>query len=141
MKNIDALRLVIRGVMQEMAARPPAKKKVLPPLPPIQSTPAFDREMGDISTMHDVGLDIESMLGSDIFGSQGYEDADTLVRQSRYKDPDDIYRKPSAQWIAQHLAASADPEKRAMGQRLLQRMRANIGDRRFNSLGSEDHDD
>jgi len=140
MKTIDALRYTIRGVIQEMA-KPASKKKPLPPLPPIQSTPAFDREMGDISTMHDVGLDIESMLGSDIFGSQGYEDADTLVRQSRYSDPDDIYRKPSAQWIAQHLAASSDPEKRAMGQRLLQRMRANIGDRRFNSLGREDHED
>ena len=134
MKNIDALRLVIRGVMQEMA-KPAAKKKPLPPLPPIQSTPAFDREMSDISTMHDVGLDIESMLVSDMFGSQGYEDADTLVRQSRYSDPDDIYRKPSAQWIAQHLAASADPEKRAMGQRLLQKMRARLGDSSFLGLG------
>ena len=139
MKNIDALRLVIRGVMQEMA-KPAAKKKPLPPLPPIQSTPEFGREMRDISTMHDVGLDIESMLGSDIFGSRDYEDEDTLVRQSRYSDPEDIYRKPSAQWMAQHLAASSDPEKRQIGMNLLKKMQVRLGNR-YSSLGREDNDD
>ncbi len=137
MEPKHALRMLIRNEVARTLNE--AKKKgPLPPLPPIASTPAFDTEMSDISTMHDIGYDVESMLGTDIFGSGEYPEGEHLARKSRYSDPEDIYRKPSAQWIAQHLAASSDPAKRQIGMNLLKKMEDMIGHQRFSRLGSED---
>ena len=139
MKTHQALRLLIRNEVNR-ALNEAKKKAPLPPLPPIASTPQFDDEMRDISMMHDLGYDVESMLGTDMFGSGEYPEGDQLARKSRYSDPEDLYRKPSAQWMAQHLAASADPEKRKIGQRLLQKMRARLGDASFLRLGDSGGD-
>lgn len=139
MKPKNALRMLIRseiaGILEEAK-----KKAALAPLPPIASTPEFDTEMRDISTMHDLGYDIESMLGTDIFGSGEYPEGEQLSRKSRYSDPEDLYRKPSAQWVAQHLAASSDPRKRQVGMNLLKKMEDMVGHQRFSRLGSSDDD-
>ena len=139
MKTHQALRLLIRNEVNR-ALNEAKKKAPLPPLPPIASTPQFDDEMRDISMMHDLGYDVESMLGTDMFGSGEYPEGDQLVRKSRYSDPEDLYRKPSAQWMAQHLAASADPEKRRIGMNLLKKMQSRVGSNTFSRLGSDDTD-
>lgn len=125
------LRLLVREEIKRTR-----KKDKLPPLEPIPSTVAFEQEMRDVISSHYAGEDIESWLAQDLFGSKVSPHG--LSRKSRYSDDEDLYRKPAASYIAQHLAANRDPELRAIGQRLLQKMHQALGDR-FRYMGMQ-HD-
>ena len=131
--------LELRLLIREELRKPRAKKKtVLPPLEPIPSTVEFGREMRDVIAAHYAGEDIESWLSNDLFGSKVSPHG--LSRKSGYSGDEDLYRKPAASYIAQHLAANRDPELRAIGQRILQKMQQALGDR-FRSMGSRDIED
>jgi hypothetical protein len=129
------LRLLIR---EELKKRRTKKKTSLPPLEPIPSTVAFEREMRDVIASHYAGEDIESWLANDLFGSDVSPHG--LARKSGYSGDEDLYRKPAASYIAQHLAANRDPEIRAIGQRLLQKLQQALGGR-FRYMGSKDIED
>ena len=117
------LRSLIREEIKRKSARP---KKKLAPLPPMASTSEFEREMKNIISAHYEGFDIESWLANDLFGSRVSPQG--LDRKYGYASDQDFYRKPAASYIAQHLAANSDPEIRAIGQRLLQKMKDVLGD-------------
>jgi hypothetical protein len=113
------------------SSKSPTKKQE--PLPPIPTTTEFEREMRGIISAYHAGEDIEAWLTQDIAGSS--VSAHGLSRKSGWTGDDDFYRKPSASYIAQHLAAKRDPELRAIGQRVLRKLEKLAGHRRFMSLG------
>jgi hypothetical protein len=94
--------------------------------------------MRDVIASHYAGEDIESWLANDLFGSDVSPHG--LARKSGYSGDEDLYRKPAASYIAQHLAANRDPEIRAIGQRLLQKLQQALVDR-FRYMGSKDIED
>lgn len=110
----------------------PSKKQE--PLPPIPTTVEFEREMRDVISAYRAGEDIEAWLMQDIAGSKESEHG--LSRKTGWTGDDDFYRKPSASYIAQHLAAHRDPELRRIGQRALSKMRDLMGRGRFSRMGS-----
>ncbi len=118
------LRALVREEVKRASSRP---KKKLPPLPPMASTSEFEREMKNIISAHYEGLDIESWLANDLFGSNVSPQG--LDRKYGYASDQDFYRKPAASYIAQHLAANSDPELRAIGRRLLAKMKDVLGNR------------
>lgn len=110
----------------------PSKKQE--PLPPIPTTVEFEREMRDVISAYHAGEDIEAWLMQDIAGSKESEHG--LSRKTGWTGDDDFYRKPSASYIAQHLAAHHDPELRSVGRRVLLKMREKMGRGRFSRMGS-----
>ena len=123
------------------SSKPKGKEEKLPPIP---ATSEFEHEMKGIISAHRMGMDIESWLEDDLFGSS--VSSGGLSRKTGFTGDEDFYRKGSASYIAQHLAAHHDPELREIGKRLLQKMHNRVG-RRFLSLGTgdglepRDHDD
>ena len=138
------LNAIIREEMSralQEAEKKPAKKsskssssKKQEPLPPIPTTTEFEREMRGIISAYHAGEDIEAWLTQDIAGSSA--SAHGLDRKSGWTGDEDFYRKPSASYIAQHLAANRDPELRGIGQRVLRMMGDRMGRGRFASMGS-----
>ena len=123
---MHTLRQLIRQTILSEArkAKPPPG-----PLPPIVTTPEYTQvELPMIKTFSgledETGEDVEQWLGSDLFGSEEYPGG--IQRLSGWKDPKDPYRKASVISMAMDLAASADPEQRAKGQRLLQKLRSRM---------------
>ncbi len=104
------------------------------PLPPIPTTLEFEREMRDIIAAHYAGEDIESWLTHDILGSKASSHG--LSRKTGWTGDEDFYRKPSASYMAQHLATHRDPEIRGIGQRVLRKMGERMGSRRLSKMGS-----
>lgn len=111
-----------------------SSSKKLEPLPPIPTTIEFEREMRDVIAAYHAGEDIESWLTHDILGSKASPHG--LSRKTGWSGDDDFYRKPSASYIAQHLATHRDPELRAIGQRVLRKMGERMGSKRFARMGS-----
>ena len=120
---------------EKKAGKKPTKSssKKQEPLPPIPTTTEFEREMRDIISAYHAGEDIEAWLTQDIAGSSA--SAHGLSRKTGWTGDEDFYRKPSASYIAQHLAANRDPELRGIGQRVLRKLEKLAGHRRFMSLG------
>lgn len=104
------------------------------PLPPIPTTLEFEREMKDVIAAHYAGEDIEAWLTQDILGSKASPHG--LSRKTGWTGDDDFYRKPSASYMAQHLATHHDPELRSIGQRVLRKMGERMGSYRFSRMGS-----
>lgn len=137
------LNVIIREEMSRMlqesekkstkkSSKPASKKQ--DPLPPIPSTTEFEREMRDVVAAYYAGEDVEAWLTQDIAGSRSSPHG--LSRKTGWTGDDDFYRKPSASYIAQHLAAHHDPDLRRIGQRVLGKMGGLMGRGRFSRMGS-----
>lgn len=103
------------------------------PLPPIPTTAEFEREVRGVISAYYAGEDIESWLTQDVLGSSASENG--LSRKSGWTGDEDFYRKPAASYIVQHLATNSDPEIRAIGRRILQKMEKRIGHHKFMRMG------